>query len=47
MNPITKMMKRYINMPLKKALPLLFIYAILLVSITVCPVGALTAEGEP
>jgi hypothetical protein len=36
MNPITRMMKRYINMPMKKALPLLFICAILLVSITGC-----------
>lgn len=36
MNPITKMMKRYIKMPLKKALPLLFICSLLLVGITGC-----------
>ncbi|MGZ4911391.1 MAG: DUF4352 domain-containing protein [Halobacteriota archaeon] len=36
MNPVTKMMKRYIKMPLKKALPLLFVSAILLISITGC-----------
>jgi hypothetical protein len=33
-NPIVGMMKRYINMPLKKALPLLFIGALLLVVAT-------------
>jgi len=36
MNPITRMMKRYINMPLKYALPLLFIGALVLVSTTGC-----------
>jgi len=36
MNPITRMMKSCINMPLKKALPLLFIFAILLVSVMGC-----------
>jgi hypothetical protein len=36
MNPIARMMKRYINMPLRKALPLLFICALLLVSVMGC-----------
>jgi hypothetical protein len=36
MNPIARMMKRYINMPLKKALPLLFIGALVLVATTGC-----------
>jgi hypothetical protein len=36
MNPIVRMMKRYINMPLKKALPLLFIGALVLVATTGC-----------
>jgi hypothetical protein len=36
MNPIVRMMKRYINMPLKFALPLLFIGALVLVSISGC-----------
>ncbi len=36
MNPIARMMKRYIKMPLKKALPLLFISALVLVSISGC-----------
>jgi hypothetical protein len=36
MNPITRMMKRYIKMPLKYALPLLFIGALVLVSISGC-----------
>jgi hypothetical protein len=36
MDPITRMMKRYINMPLKKALPLLFIGALLLSCTTGC-----------
>ena len=36
MNPIMKMMKSCINMPLKKALPLLFIFSILIVSVTGC-----------
>jgi len=31
MNPITRMMKRYIKTPLKYALPLLFIGALVLV----------------
>jgi len=35
MNPITKMMKNYVNMPLKKVLPLVCISAILLVSISI------------
>jgi hypothetical protein len=36
MNPIARMMKRYIKMPLKKALPLLFIGALVLVATTGC-----------
>jgi len=36
MNPIVRMMKRYINMPLKYALPLLFIGALVLSSTTGC-----------
>jgi len=36
MNPIVRMMKRYIKMPLKKALPLLFISALVLVSTAGC-----------
>ncbi|MEI7827932.1 MAG: DUF4352 domain-containing protein [Euryarchaeota archaeon] len=36
MNPITQMMKRYIKMPLKKAPPLLFIGALVLVATTGC-----------
>jgi hypothetical protein len=36
MNPIARMMKRYIKMPLKYALPLLFIGALVLVSISGC-----------
>ncbi len=36
MNPITRMMKRYIKTPLKYALPLLFICSVALVSISGC-----------
>ncbi len=36
MNPIVRMMKRYINMPLKKALPLLFICSLVLSCTTGC-----------
>jgi hypothetical protein len=36
MDPIARMMKRYIKMPLKKALPLLFIGALVLVATTGC-----------
>jgi hypothetical protein len=36
MNPITRMMKRYVKTPLKYALPLLFIGALVLVSISGC-----------
>jgi hypothetical protein len=36
MNPITRMMKRYIKTPLKYALPLLFIGSLALVSISGC-----------
>jgi hypothetical protein len=46
MNPIARMMKSYINMPLKKALPLLFICAILLVSITGCTSSTNTSSSK-
>lgn len=36
MNPIVRMMKSYIKMPLKKALPLLFISALVLCATTGC-----------
>jgi hypothetical protein len=36
LNPITRMMKRYIKTPLKYALPLLFIGSLVLVSISGC-----------
>ena len=36
MNPITRMMKRYIKTPLKYAFPLLFIGALVLISTTGC-----------
>jgi hypothetical protein len=36
MNPIVRMMKRYIKMPLKKALPLLFICSVVLVATCGC-----------
>jgi len=36
MNPIVRMMKRYINMPLRYALPLLFISALVLSATTGC-----------
>ena len=36
MNPIARMMKRYIKTPLKYALPLLFIGALVLVSVSGC-----------
>src|SRR5665647_821505 len=36
MTPIVRMMKRYIKMPLKYALPLLFISALVLISTTGC-----------
>ena len=36
MNPIARIMKRYIKMPLKYALPLLFIGALVLASTTGC-----------
>jgi hypothetical protein len=50
MNPIAKMMKRYIKTPLKYALPLLFIGALVLVSTTGCvnnnnPTAAPTAQA--
>ena len=46
MNPIAKMMKRYINMPLKKALPLLFICALLLVATTGCTSNTTTQNSS-
>jgi hypothetical protein len=42
MNPIARMMKRYINMPLKKALPLLFIGALVLAATTGCTTNTTT-----
>jgi Domain of unknown function (DUF4352) len=42
MNPITRMMKRYINMPLKKALPLLFICSLVLVATMGCTTNTTT-----
>jgi hypothetical protein len=36
MNPIVRMMKRHINMPLKKALPLLFVGALVLTATAGC-----------
>jgi hypothetical protein len=51
MNPIAEMMKRYIRMPLKYALPLLFIGALVLVSTTGCTTTNTTqnigASGSP
>ena len=47
MNPITRMMKRYIKTPLKYALPLLFIGALVLVSTTGCTENASTASVTP
>jgi ABC-type Fe3+-hydroxamate transport system substrate-binding protein len=46
MNPLVRMMKRYINMPLKKALPLLFVSVILLVSITGCTSQQTTTQSS-
>ncbi len=43
MNPLTRIMKRFINMPLKKALVLLFICAILLVGTTGCTSSTTTS----
>ncbi len=46
MVPTSRMMKRYINKPLKKALPLFFVCVILLacVSITGCPKNAIDKD---
>ena len=46
MNPIAKMMKRYIKMPLKKALPLLFIGALVLVATTGCTQNTTTQNSS-
>lgn len=46
MNPITRMMKRYINLPLKKALPLLFVCVILLTCVGITGCGK-TATSKP
>ena len=46
MNPIARMMKRYINMPLKKALPLLFIGALVLVATTGCTTSTTTQNAS-
>jgi hypothetical protein len=45
MNSIVKMMKRYIKMPLKKALPLLFICALILVATTGCTSTSNTTQN--
>jgi len=42
MNSIVRMMKRYIKIPLKKALPLLFIGALVLVATTGCTTNTTT-----
>jgi Domain of unknown function (DUF4352) len=47
MNPITRMMKRYIKMPLKYALPLLFIGALVLASTTGCTSNTSTSSATP
>jgi hypothetical protein len=47
MNPIVRMMKRYINTPLKYALPLLFIGALVLASTTGCVSNTPTASVSP
>ena len=46
MNPIARMMKRYIKMPLKYALPLLFIGALVLISTTGC-ISVTPGHGTP
>ena len=45
MNPITRMMKRYIKTPLKYALPLFFIGSIVLVSMSGCTSPATTSPS--
>jgi hypothetical protein len=46
MNPIVKMMKRYIKMPLKYALPLLFVGALVLASTTGCTAPITVEPGH-
>ena len=46
MNPVTRMMKSVIKMPLKKALPLLFIFSILLVSVMGCTTREETVKNS-
>jgi hypothetical protein len=46
MNPIVRMMKRYIKMPLKYALPLLFIGALVLASTTGCIQTSVTPSNN-
>ena len=46
MNPIVKIMKRYIKTPLKYALPLLFIGALVLVSTTGCTAPITVEPGH-
>ncbi|MGZ8880378.1 MAG: hypothetical protein ACXW1N_08705 [Halobacteriota archaeon] len=46
MNSIIKMMKRYINMPLKYALPLLFISSLVLASTTGCVSNTSTNQAD-
>ncbi len=47
MNPITRMMKRYIKTPLKYALPLLFICSLALVSISGCTSSTSSPTATP
>ena len=47
MNPIVRMMKRYIKMPLKYALPLLFIGALVLASTTGCTTKTTSSQSSP
>jgi hypothetical protein len=47
MNPIARMIKRYIKTPLKYALPLLFIGALVLVSISGCTSPTNTTSPTP
>ncbi|MFZ1022102.1 MAG: DUF4352 domain-containing protein [Halobacteriota archaeon] len=46
MNPVAKMMKRHINMPLKKALPLLFIGSLVLVATAGCTTNTTTQNSS-
>jgi hypothetical protein len=46
LNSIIRMMKRYINMPLKYALPLLFISSLVLASTTGCVSNTSTNQAD-